>query len=336
MDIILHLLPLDPWGRKVHLSITSNDSSPVVLAHYRYLATLPSRDKLRTPLYFTPEELQLFRGTNLFGAALDKEREWKDEWTQCRRLVGKLNPAWGQAYTWDYYLSAATYLSSRAFPSSLLSPAPTLEYSPSTEPVLIPGVDALNHARGEPVSWSVIYPDGSPERHPKRPYIALVHHNPVRSGQEIFNNYGAKPNSELILGYGFALPHNPEDTIVLKIGGIADGQKWEVGRNAANAEGLWNEILTTVSDPAYAEYENMLDSAGMLTEMVQTQLDRLPQESELDVPPDGVHPEVVTMLHHYLKGQREILEDVMQFASTKEQAAVELARSQGIDVVLDD
>ena len=51
------------------------------------------------------------------------------------------------------------------------------------------------------------------------PALALVLHTPTSRGHELLNNYGPKPNAELILGYGFALPHNPDDTIVLRLGG---------------------------------------------------------------------------------------------------------------------
>lgn len=44
-----------------------------------YLQSLPTEDELRTPLYYTEEERELFRGTNLFGATEDRIREWKEE-----------------------------------------------------------------------------------------------------------------------------------------------------------------------------------------------------------------------------------------------------------------
>ena len=58
-------------------------------------------------------------------------------------------------FTRELYLTAATHLSSRAFPSTLLSDTPSLVSTPTSYPVLLPGVDALNHARAQPVSWAV-------------------------------------------------------------------------------------------------------------------------------------------------------------------------------------
>lgn len=75
-------------------------SAPDTLAHYRYLDLMPAPDQLRTPLQFTPEELELFRGSNLYGATVDREQEWKAEWNQIREVVALSRPEWAEAYTW--------------------------------------------------------------------------------------------------------------------------------------------------------------------------------------------------------------------------------------------
>lgn len=31
-------------------------------------------------MYFTPEEMALFKGTNMYGAALDQRSLWEGEW----------------------------------------------------------------------------------------------------------------------------------------------------------------------------------------------------------------------------------------------------------------
>ena len=45
-------------------------------------------------------------------------------------------------------------------------------------------------------------------------------HNASKAGAEVFNNCGAKLNSEPLLRYGFTLPANLDDPIVLKIGDL--------------------------------------------------------------------------------------------------------------------
>lgn len=195
-------------------------------------------------------------------------------------------------------MTAASYLSSRAFPSSLLSATPTLAHSPSTEPILLPGVDIFNHARGQPVSWSTSS-DSS---------ISLVLRTATKAGQEIFNNYGAKPNSEFILGYGFSISDNPEDTIVLKVAGGAEQatKRWEVGRGARDVEGLWLELLSLVRGGSQEEptYEDILDAAGALEEMTQSLLDRLPKFEHFH---QDVRPEVQDMARNYVKGRSPVV-----------------------------
>lgn len=214
--------------------------------------------------------------------------------------------------------------------------------------MLLPGIDALNHGRKQPVSWIVSYPEIDADS-TKVPKISLVLHNSFTRGQELLNNYGAKPNSELILGYGFALSQNPDDTIVLKIGGSS--KKWEIGRSARGAEGLWNEILTSIQQtPDSPNYEDHLDAAGAMLDMLQTLLDRLPPDR--DDRGVGMRPEVAVMLDYYVEGlcfpfikptgdqlypgQRDILESLMDFAHEKERLAIKDARDKGIEIVLED
>lgn len=76
------------------LSLTSH------LAHRTYLKTLPPPHALRTPLHFTPLELEMFKGTNLYGAALDREREWQTEWRHCHGVITGANSEWGHKFSW--------------------------------------------------------------------------------------------------------------------------------------------------------------------------------------------------------------------------------------------
>ena len=127
-------------------------------------------------------------------------------------------------------------------------------------------------------------------------------------GQELFNNYGPKPNAELILGYGFSLPHNPDDTIVLKIGGgnpaggpTASQPRFEVGRNARNADLVWDAVLAAIcGDPEEKTVEDELDAAEMLEEMAENLMNRLPLQQGTG---HEIRPEVATMLKDYLEGK---------------------------------
>ena len=151
-------------------------------------------------------------------------------------------------------------------------------------------MDSLNHARAHPVSWST-----------SADAISLIIRTPTPSSAELFNNYGAKPNAELILGYGFSISDNPEDTIVLKLGGASSG-KWEVGRNASGVSGLWDEVVELVSDEEGKSYEDALEASQLLMDLVQGLLDKLPAEKGA-ADRAKLRPEVVSMLHDYVRGE---------------------------------
>jgi len=322
----------------LHWILASEDNrvGKELLVHNTYLDTLPTWKQLRTPLHFTPSELDIFKGTNLYGAALDRDRLWRIEWTTCQTRIGRENADWANLFTWQRYLTAATYLSSRAFPSSLLSPAPSLAHSPTSQPVLLPGVDALNHARGQPVSWVITYPDANNTSQESK--ISLVLHTATPKGDELFNNYGPKPNSELILGYGFSIPHNPDDTIVLKIGGhLEDGKKWEIGREARGAENMWIDLMRSFvhwDSSQTPTYEDVLDASSALQEMVQNLIDRLPADKTAEM--TDIRVEVITMFQDYLEGQRDILRSLKEFAKTQERRALDMALEEGVEIVFGD
>jgi hypothetical protein len=235
----------------------------------------------------------------------------------------------------ERYLTASTYLSSRAFPSTLLSASPSLVQSPDSYPVLIPGVDSLNHARAQPVSWVVTFPRSATESHGN---ISLMAHTALKTGAKIFNNYGAKPNSELLLGYGFTLPANPDDTIVLKIGGApgpSDGARHEVGRGARGAASVWDAIVDTVKaaeDKEVPEWQIILDSADTLRAMIESLLARLPHPPVQPM----LRTDIAEMIGHYISGQLEVLQDLVSYANMRETDGVAMARHEGIIIQLDE
>lgn len=59
---------------------------------------------------------------------------------------------------------------------------------------------------------------------------------PQPAGKQIYNNYGAKSNEELLLAYGFVLDPNPDDIVVLRLGTSMDvdkrtrGKRLDVGK----------------------------------------------------------------------------------------------------------
>ncbi|KAG0152495.1 hypothetical protein CROQUDRAFT_70703 [Cronartium quercuum f. sp. fusiforme G11] len=220
--------------------------------HVPYVDSLPCDEDLMTPLYWNSSEMEKLRYTNLYQATLDRKRDWSVEFDDLMDKVKNYNEDLhgylfdtlsGSDYTW-----AATILSSRAFPSTLLENrvrrADLISSQVYTEnafksglstdhasfsepvPVLLPGVDILNHQRGIKVEWRPRDP-----RDPKSRVEIINLEELIRPGSQVFNNYGAKSTAEFILGYGFALDqtdwdrsskfgessHNPDDLYTLKI-----------------------------------------------------------------------------------------------------------------------
>lgn len=119
------MFPLDNRGIKVLFlcSIRLSDTLSLEshLAHHAYLKTLPPREILRTPLHFTSSEMEIFKGTNLYGAALDREREWRAEWNLCHAVVERTNPDWGNRFTWLVQGNGVTPGAHRGAQGSLLN-----------------------------------------------------------------------------------------------------------------------------------------------------------------------------------------------------------------------
>ena len=236
----------------------------------------------------------------------------------------------------------------------------------ASHPILLPVFDSLNHARAYRVSWvvdgcaSATQTDAESGNHLQ---ISLVIHSPTPANAEIFNNYGPKPNAELILGYGFSLRPNPDDTIVLRIGGLggmAASQRWEVGHDARGLEGLWEELSKIVVDviprdneESTTDWEVALEAAEILKEMVVKKLDCLPGLPEQA--PGAVRAEVWRMLQHYVQGafvpgnpaathtltseaegQREILQSLSIFSDVKRENAFSRAKEEGVELVFDE
>ncbi|KAI0031678.1 hypothetical protein K488DRAFT_78949 [Vararia minispora EC-137] len=313
-----------------HWIIDDAGGSFIITAHKPYIDILPNPSMLRTPLHFLEAELDLVNGTNLYGATLERKSAWLQEWERCQKDVSEVRPMYAEELTWERYLTASTYVSSRAFPSTLLSSPPSLVQTPDSYPILLPGVDSLNHARAHPVSWVVSSPSD-----PISLSISLQPHTQIASGEEVFNNYGPKPNAELLLGYGFTLPKNPDDTMVLKIGG--DGhRRWEVGLEARGVEGLWVELLTALSTQdeinGHFKWETMLDAAGALQSMLETLEARLPK---LDVSAEGVRGDVARMIENYVAGQKAILGGLIAFSREREVEAIALAQKEGVEIHLE-
>ncbi|KAK8865828.1 hypothetical protein IAR55_000976 [Kwoniella newhampshirensis] len=311
---------------------------PPALAHLTYLDSLPDPSDLTTPLYFTDPELRLLSGSNLFGAVEDRRREWKAEADTVRAVLKE------QGLTWDRYLAIATYMSSRSFPSKLLelpenggSATRSAGVKEASQPVLLPGVDIFNHARGQPILWLSSLTKSSSGT--PTPSISLVTAQASAADSQLFNNYGAKPNEELLLGYGFVLDSNPDDIVNLRLGtanipapaakrlqakGLDASKCFELRRDGVMDKGLLEVLRTMLGDHEEEvdeedehghhekegrEMQLELDVLGMLGGMLDSKLEKLQEGASVEV--SEARKEVRRMCEVYRQGQIDILNAAM-------------------------
>lgn len=85
----------------------------------------------------------------------------------------------------ELFLWAATIFSSRSFTSSILMPTASKPAETESFALLYPVLDLFNHRFGAKVFWNVNHGD-----------FEISTTDPVKAGNEVFNNYAPKGNQE--------------------------------------------------------------------------------------------------------------------------------------------
>jgi hypothetical protein len=144
----------------------------------------------------------------------------------------------------------------------------------------------------------------------------------------VFNNYGPKPNEELLLSYGFVIPSNPDDVVMLRLPasklrekGLKD-ERWLMKRDGEIEKGLLDTMRVLLGgsiteaeedededeadEHAMHEKEQKglnleLDVLGALGQMLEDKLRKL-QESGKDIQGD-VRENVKGMCEVYRQGK---------------------------------
>ncbi|CZR58153.1 uncharacterized protein PAC_08044 [Phialocephala subalpina] len=200
---------------------------------WQYIQTLPQPDqpeRLATPLWWSDEDLQFLAGTNAELYVERKHKSWTFDYNRgFTELRGRLIDA--DKYTFDLYKWAATIFGTRSFrPSLTVSVSArlyehystvatttriySLESTKAIEhvredgfPILYPVLDIGNHNGKKQMRWST--EPGS--------WFKLTTTVGIAEGCQIFNHYGTKSNSELLVGYGFMLESSDADIVNLKV-----------------------------------------------------------------------------------------------------------------------
>ncbi|KAH3682850.1 hypothetical protein WICPIJ_006189 [Wickerhamomyces pijperi] len=200
-----------------------------------YVNLLPAMYETGCPYYWNEEELKSIEGTNLGGSLQAKLDSIYKEWLDLMKKLPqpfrddryesdlKLSDRYYQLDKDDFlkevanvqsytsfgaYLYSTVIFTSRAFPHHILDPN-----CGTGEAILLPLIDLLNHDNSTKIDWAYTKTTDQHEG-----FFSL--HNKddlLHEGDEVLNNYGAKGNEELLLGYGFVIPGNKNDSIALRV-----------------------------------------------------------------------------------------------------------------------
>ena len=131
------------------------------------------------------------------------------------------------------------------------------------------------------------------------------------AGSQVFNNYGPKSNEEFLLGYGFVIDPNPDDTVILRLGSnipsILESRMRAKCLNARNRFALRKdgevdaellEVMRVMMAPAEAEghaedertqhekeiweIQSEMEVLGTLGQMMEDKLVKLQYEHRVD------------------------------------------------------
>ncbi|KAJ2370087.1 hypothetical protein H4S01_000598 [Coemansia sp. RSA 2610] len=165
-----------------------------------YISILPH--EFHTPLFFSDTELELLENTPMIYAVKDRRQLMRDELEEILEQIPESTIP-RSVLTTENYAWAAAVVSSRSFTKSLISESQSPDEETS---VLLPLLDMMNHRPLTRISW--IASDSS---------IGFAAGTALSKGSEVVNNYGAKSNEELLMGYGFCVPGNPLNSYHIKL-----------------------------------------------------------------------------------------------------------------------
>ncbi|RMD42125.1 hypothetical protein DV735_g3008, partial [Chaetothyriales sp. CBS 134920] len=192
-----------------------------------YIKTLPSPQDVCHMQFNSAEDAAWLEGTNLKSGFETQTAKWQDLFTRGLRSLKFLG--WPRAlegmYTWELYRWAATIFGSRSFSSSVLDdtlpadkarmrgkcgvprlPEEIEDLFIERFSVLLPLLDILNHWPATRVEWQS-----------RSSFVGMQVLDGYEAGQELYNNYGPKDNEGLLLSYGFVIPSNPFDHVVIAL-----------------------------------------------------------------------------------------------------------------------
>lgn len=203
-----------------------------------YIATLPDVQATGSLQFESEADMAWIQGTNLSTALVQQNARWRAQFEAGDAMLKSL--AWPSAvenkYSFQLYRWAAIMFGSRSFTSNVLTdtaPADRARPMGRGEPdnellstlfterfaVILPLLDILNHKPMAKVEWEA------------RPtLVGLQMQEKYTEGEELFNNYGPTDNERLLMSYGFVLPDNPFDHVLIGVN-VPPGSYLEIARS---------------------------------------------------------------------------------------------------------
>lgn len=294
-------------------------------AHVPYIRLFPCN--MLTPLNYSMSELSLLKGTTLYHSAMQRRETSKlsskraKDWLVSAMASSsndqvKLLLIWTEEMDWfSAWLWAEDGYASRSFPPQVAG------WPQDDEPILIPGFDALNHRRAEPVTWSF-----------REPGLAVFTFRRAYSqGEQVYNNYGAKSNEELCGSYGFVEPNGPDDLLALALRSSCDDVThvfyWpqnQLDPPAALLVTLREHIEPNSGTGRITQLLSEVQVMEMLEKMLRQRRKalRLTQWEANDAVPfnngsDFVRESVLFMIRTYRDGQANMLNKKIQWVQAK-------------------
>ncbi|KAG4438929.1 hypothetical protein IFR05_005609 [Cadophora sp. M221] len=194
---------------------------------WHYIRLLPQPDAPETlglPVWWPDADRKFLDGTNAEPPIKKRRALWEEEWKQGIALLKSTDKFENlERYTYHLYQWAASIFGSRSFRASLTIPSELIsnsklapsDFSLNLEhirkdlfSVLLPVMDIGNHNGINQVEWS---------RDSAAGCFSLENREPITQGEQIYNFYGDKSNSELLVAYGFMLPGLERDAVNLRL-----------------------------------------------------------------------------------------------------------------------
>ncbi|KAI9046690.1 hypothetical protein LZ554_009429 [Drepanopeziza brunnea f. sp. 'monogermtubi'] len=189
-----------------------------------YVRVLPQPDSKEAsglPALWSEDDRRWLDGTNAEPPLQKRRNLWEEEWKMGMELLREGSWEGYEDYSFELYQWAASIFGSRSFRASLTIPEEIIQstkmlpehYALNLEhirkdrfSVLLPVMDIGNHNGVNQVDWS-----RGADQFSLKSRIVLTRNS------QIYNFYGDKSNSELLVGYGFTLPNREKDAVNLKL-----------------------------------------------------------------------------------------------------------------------